>query len=104
MYQYVVLPEAYQEFFEAWEWYEAIQERLGDRFRNEVFRTIHQIVHNPYQYAERKPPYREALVEVFPYLIVYELFPEKKKIAIVSIFHCKRNPISKYRQLFRGHF
>lgn len=97
MYQYSILPKAYHEFFEAWEWYQEIRDGLGDRFKNEVFRTIKRIVKHPLHYAERTKTYREALVDVFPYLIVYQVFPDKGKIAIVSIFHCKRNPTTKYK-------
>lgn len=96
MYKCIFLPKAYQEFFEAWEWYEQVQIGLGDRFRNELFKTVQIIANNPVQYAIRKSPYREALIEVFPYLIIYQVIEKKNKIAIVSVFHSSRNPIMKY--------
>ena len=98
MYQHIILPEAYHEFFKAWEWYEEIQDGLGNRFRDKVFGTINRIIENPFHYAERTPRFREALIDVFPYLIVYEVFPDKRKVVIISIFHCKRNPILKYKK------
>lgn len=94
MYKCIFLPKAYQEFFEAWEWYEQVQIGLGDRFRNELFKTVKIIANNPIQYAVRKKHYREALIEVFPYLIVYQV--KNDKIVIVSVFHSSRNPVMKY--------
>jgi hypothetical protein len=43
--------------------------------------------------------FREAKVENFPYMIVYEFFKQKQMIHIAAIYHNKRNPKGKYRRL-----
>ncbi len=55
------------------EWYEDKQPNLGDRFKKEVYNRIYQIEQFPERYPERKKNYREARIEIFPYLIIYRL-------------------------------
>ncbi len=95
-YSIEILVKARRELLEAWEWYEDRQEGLGDRFRNEVFSKIGQIGKTPERYPERKKSFREARVEVFPYLVIYKIAKRKKTIAIVSIFHTSRSPKKKF--------
>lgn len=95
-YRIEILVKARRELLEAWEWYEDRQEGLGDRFRNEVFEKISQIEKTPERYPERKKSFREARIDVFPYLVIYKIAKRKKIIAVVSIFHTSRSPKKKY--------
>jgi len=98
-YSYEILQKARKELLDAWMWYEDKQEGLGDRFKNEIVKKIKQIVLTPERYPERKKSFREAKIEVFPYLLIYKIAKRKKMIAIVSIFHTNRNPGKKYSVL-----
>jgi len=42
--------------------------------------------------------YREALVDTFPYIIVYKVYPKNNEIFISAIHHAKRHPKQKYRK------
>jgi plasmid stabilization system protein ParE len=95
---YQLHEKAYHEYIEAYEWYERKQEGLGNRFMNNVEKRIQQISEHPYYYSNKHGNYREAKVEDFPYLIVYEVFKQKQLIHIAAIYHGKRNPKSKYRR------
>ena len=91
------LPKARLELFEAWGWYEDKQPGLGNRFKEKVYDCIKSIEKTPERYPERRKNYREALVKIFPYMVVYRIHKRKQAIAIVSIFHTYRNPLKKYR-------
>ncbi len=93
------LLKARLELIEAWEWYEDRQPGLGDRFKNEVYNCIRIIEQHPERYPERRKNYNEALVKVFPCLVIYRIHKRKKSVAIVSVFHTSRNPKKKYRKM-----
>ena len=97
-YTIIFLLRASQELLEVWEWYEDRQLGLGDRFKQEVYNRIFQIEERPERYPERKRNYREISVKEFPYLIVYRINKKEKIVAIVSIFHMRRNPKKKYKK------
>ena len=89
------LKKARLELAEAWEWYEDRQPGLGDRFKQHVFNCIQIIEQHPEQYPERRKNYREAIVKIFPYLVIYRIHKRKKVVAIVSVFHTRRKPRKK---------
>ncbi len=83
----------------AYIWYELQQKGLGERFLKEVERTKELISLSPEVYgAKSRKGYREALVKDFPYLIVYKVYPKKKRIFVSAIHHEKMNPNKKYRK------
>lgn len=90
------LLKARMELLEAWEWYEDRQEGLGYRFKEKLYECIKRIEKSPERYPERKKKYREALVDVFPYIVVYRIHKRKKIIAIASVFHTRRSPLKKH--------
>ena len=95
-YSTIFLMRARKEILEAWGWYEDKQAGLGDRFREELLKRIYEIEQDPERYPQRKAPYRETLVKIFPYIIIYRLNKKKQLVIISSIFHAKRNPQKKY--------
>jgi len=88
------LPRAQKEILDAWEWYEDQQPGLGDRFKKELHKKIQYILGNPLHYPVKKK-YREALMDVFPYLIVFKIDKYKDQILILSVFHTSRHPKKK---------
>ncbi len=52
-YTTILLARAKNELLEAWIWYEEKQTGLGDRFKNEVYKRIHEIEAQPAKYKER---------------------------------------------------
>ena len=96
-YKTELLAKARLELFDAWSWYEDKQPGLGWRFRDKVYDCIKTIEKNPERYPERRKNYREALVKIFPYLVIYRIHKRKQTIAIVSVFHTYRSPSKKYK-------
>ena len=97
-YPYVLDEKAYEEYMEAYEWYELELSGLGNRFMYCVEKKLEKIVEHPEYYNKRKGNFREAKVDDFPYMIVYEFFKNKRSIYIAAIYHSKRNPRHKYRR------
>lgn len=97
-YSVFLLPSAEHELAEAFEWYEDHQEGLGARFINSVERQIKRISSNPEHYQVRKGKYRESVIEVFPYIIVFKFYKVKSEIVVISVFHTSRKPSEKYRK------
>lgn len=91
-------PKTEDDYKEAYEWYEDEQKGLGERFIKAVRQKIESISNRPEIYSTKgNKNYREALVEFFPYLIVYKVYKKKKEIFISSIHHAKKHPRKKYR-------
>lgn len=92
----VLSERAHKELITAWGWYEERQSGLGDRFKDAVFKKLRQVEIDPVKGLQRKYPYREIIVKVFPYLIIYRIEQKNKQIFVHSIFHTSRNPNKKY--------
>jgi plasmid stabilization system protein ParE len=94
----LLLSKARKELASAWGWYEDRQPGLGDRFVKVIFDKLAQIEQTPERYPKRIKQYREAVVPVFPYLIIYHFSKSEKTIVVASIFHTKRNPAKKIKK------
>jgi plasmid stabilization system protein ParE len=88
--------KANSELAEAVKWYDEKQPGLGEEFEQEVFRKIDLILSNPLHYPQKRK-FREAKIDVFPYLLVYKIIERKNMIVIVSVFHTSRHPKRKHR-------
>jgi plasmid stabilization system protein ParE len=82
------------ELLDSWVWYEEQRDGLGDLFKDEVHAKIKFIQRNPELYPI-KGEYRQAPLDTFPFLIVYQIRESQSKILIVSIFHTSRYPKRK---------
>ncbi len=98
-YQLFFHPEAEKEYAEAHAWYEEKKEGLGERFESMVKKCLSRILDNPEIYGFSKGSYREALIDVFPYTIVYKVTKREKAIYISAIYHTSRNFRKKYRRM-----
>ena len=92
--------QAYEEYIEAYEWYEKKQPGLGGQFMNSVEKRLEQISEHPEYFGKRNNNrFREAKVENFPYMIVYEILKQKGLIHIAAIYHYSRGQSGKYRRM-----
>ena len=99
IYKYEFHAEVAHDYNEAYVWYETQKEGLGERFLLFVRNKMDQIAKNPEYYgAKTRKGYREAKVDVFPYLIVYKIYKQRKTIFVNSIHNTKRHPFKKYRK------
>jgi len=86
---------AESEIAESYNYYEQKQPLLGDKFIGCIELAADTISENPEAFPIKLKNYREYVVPVFPYLLIYEYIPEKKMIYILSVFHTSRNPDNK---------
>ncbi len=89
---------AKEEFRKSYKWYEKQQEGLGERFVTYINKGLDEILDDPERYAKKKGNYREFIVDVFPFVIVYEFLKKEEIIFVSHIFHSKRNPALKYKR------
>jgi toxin ParE1/3/4 len=99
IYSYDLREEASAEFINAYVWYEGQREGLGDLFEIAVYNKLDKICRNPLHYKVTYKKYHEALVEKFPFLIVYTIDEKAKEILVFAIFHTSRNPKKKFRKI-----
>jgi plasmid stabilization system protein ParE len=99
-YPYRIHEKAHEEYIEAYLWYELEKARLGDQFMDSVEKKLQQISEHPEFYSRKHNlRFREAKVDRFPYMIVYEFFPRKKFIHVAAICHQRRSTRGRYRKM-----
>ena len=95
-YSFLIKEEATKELTAAFLWYEDQQEGLGKTFRTKLNSKLNLICSNPLHYKTSYKKYHEALVDTFPFLIVYVINEKEKLIIVMAIFHTSRNPKKKF--------
>jgi toxin ParE2 len=84
------LEPAYIEYQEAIDFYNLQSEGLGNKFIIEIDRTISIIRNFPESFTEYTKHTRKAVINVFPYNIIYTA--HKNYIEILAIAHQHRKP------------
>jgi len=92
-------PRANREFREASNWYRDKSEQAAINFFAAVNDSVDIILKQPDRFRKTYKNFRETLVKKYPYTIVYIFDHENNMIIISSIFHQKRGPKTKYRNL-----
>ena len=90
-----VLAEAEAELLSAMLYYEDRQEGLGQDFYERVSNTMASIARDPlrhpvYEGVRSRRSLRRALVERFPYIVVYEV--REDETLVVAVAHSARQP------------
>jgi toxin ParE1/3/4 len=83
-------PAALREQRKAATWYRKKSQSLAIRFRDEVERTLQRISSAPQQFPIGYDDRQTALVDVFPYIVIFETTEDF--IWIISIMHGSRRP------------
>jgi hypothetical protein len=98
-YNYWLHEKVQTDFNEGFIWYEEKLKGLGNEFLADVEKKIGQIVAHPETFGSKgNPYYREALLDRFPYVIVYHIYKRKKEIFISAVHHTKKLSRKKYRR------
>jgi len=84
------LEQAYYEYLEAIEYYDIQSSGLGKKFVEEVDRTIKIICKYPDGFTKYSLNTKKAILNIFPYNIIYSVINET--ILIVAIAHQHRKP------------
>jgi plasmid stabilization system protein ParE len=89
-----LLPAARQDIADALAWYEQQASGLGLEFLRCVEATLLALQRHPLMYPAVLTHYRRALVRRFPYVIFYDVEPERT--VVYAVFHCSQDP-SKWK-------
>ncbi|MGP8214293.1 MAG: type II toxin-antitoxin system RelE/ParE family toxin [Bacteroidia bacterium] len=95
-YTIVLLQRAVVEISEAYIWYETQSKGLGDKFLSVLEKYKTNLLRNPELCKQTYKKFRESVISTFPFLLIYYIDRANKKIIIVSVFHCSRNPKKKF--------
>ncbi|HZZ88150.1 MAG TPA: type II toxin-antitoxin system RelE/ParE family toxin [Caulobacteraceae bacterium] len=77
----IFTPLAEAELADAIAWYEERSLRTSERFVSDE---------NPYQYAALRGEARRAVVQGFPYILIYRISGDE--VHVLGCFHTSRNP------------
>jgi plasmid stabilization system protein ParE len=91
-YKVKIDPIARIDILESVLWYNKQQPDLGRYYYNSVQQTIKSIKANPNKYQLRYKTLRMALVNKFPFIVMFLIDENKKQIAITAVLHTSRNP------------
>ena len=83
-------PLARQEYFDAFEYYEAQEAGLGEKFRRAVWSAVQISEQFPDVGEEVRPEIRKILIKHFPYKLIYSA--NEQEIYILAAAHGRREP------------
>lgn len=90
MLEITVHPEASQEYENAVAWYHERNPKAAERFRQAVRHRLDEIAQSPRRWPRLDEDHHFALVERFPYFIVY--LPRLDDLLVVAFSHSRRRP------------
>jgi len=85
-----LLPEAENEVYEAFRWYERQRPGLGLDFLLALDAALERVRRLPEGHEIVAMRTRKTLLRRFPYLVLYAL--EEKRILVTAVFHGRRDP------------
>jgi len=94
-YEIILSSGVQAEIQQSFDWYEEKQPGLGERFISIIESSILVISRHTEAFAIRIHNLREYVVPKFPYLIIYEIVPEKNVIYILHVFNSYLKPEKK---------
>jgi plasmid stabilization system protein ParE len=94
-YRLVIRDMAAAEAVRARDWYEKARVGLGKRFHEAVSIALDDVQAAPAKFRLRTGSYRHAPVIGFPYAVIYRM--DGRTVVVVSIFHLKRKPRSRFK-------
>lgn len=94
--QVILTQKAEKNYINSFVYYQKQQKGLGLRFENEVDEMLDAISNHPLLFQRKYKHYREAVLKVFPFVIVYEI--NLNIVVVMDIFHVKRNPGKKNKR------
>ena len=84
VYKLEVTEEAKKKVFQDFFWYEQKSEGLGTRFIVEFDAMLDYIKYYPHHFQIKYKNYREAVLKIFPHMIVYRIIDNK--VVVYTVF------------------
>ncbi|MFO0851464.1 MAG: type II toxin-antitoxin system RelE/ParE family toxin [Gemmataceae bacterium] len=83
-------PDAELEFERAYDWYEARQTGLGDRFAVAVEAVFRRICASPRMHQMVYGTARRAVVPKWPFVVIYD--EDGSDVYVYAVYHTSRDP------------
>ena len=83
-------PEAESELSETALWYTKRGTGLGDRFLDEVSRSLATLEESPDRFPIVEGEIRKTLLHRFPYVVLFSIRGDE--VVVISCFHTRRDP------------
>ena len=80
---------------DAFDWYEEQRAGLGEEFLEALGALYGKLILHPEYFGKVKKNFRQALLNRFPFVIVFEII--RTEVVVFAVFHTKRNPKIKFR-------
>lgn len=90
--RYSFHPEAVNEFLQSIDYYEDQQRELGLEFAGEIYKTIQRVKAHPQTWTPLSKNIRRALVQRFPFGVLFNHDEKNDHLFIVAVMHLKREP------------
>ena len=97
IYSIEIKEEARQDILQAALWYSDKAIDLHLKFINQVEITLQSIQSNPKAFKKVYKTFRQAALNKFPYVVLYE--SNENAIIIFSVFHSSQHPRKKLQRL-----
>lgn len=85
-----ITPKAEKDIQEVEKYYDEIGKEIRVRFNVSLRECLENIQEFPSLYSETHSTIRRALLKDFPYMVFYNILPDKTDI--LSVFHTSRKP------------
>lgn len=96
----LIRTNAKKNLFEALEFYNEIDQKLGKQLKNEIMGCLEYIYENPYMFQKRYKDIRVCFTRVFSYGIYYivKTTPktQKERVYVINILHTSKK--SRYKE------
>ena len=89
--------KASADLFEAQNWYERESTGLGQRFRVALDAIVERVRANPMQFPLIHRNVRRALIQQFPYALMFVIEPDDA-LTVIACFHGSRDPVRWQRR------
>lgn len=80
------------------QWYDEQQDGLGDRFITKVKSKLKFIANNPGIYKRLTGNKQQAVLDTFPFVVVFRVDKNRSILFILAVFHTSRHPKHKLRR------
>ncbi|MCS3867118.1 plasmid stabilization system protein ParE [Chryseobacterium ginsenosidimutans] len=92
-YKLILKSNAHKDLADGIEYYQSQKKGLGLQFLKCVQKFFDRISKNPFHYSLKSNQFREAYIQKFPYVIIYQII--ESEIIIFSVFNTHQNPQRK---------
>ncbi|HEX7870280.1 MAG TPA: type II toxin-antitoxin system RelE/ParE family toxin [Chryseobacterium sp.] len=92
-YKLILKSRAHTDLAEAIEYYQDKRKGLGLKFLKCAQKFFDRITKNPHHYPLKSNQFREAYIQKFPYVIIYELIDNE--VVVFSVFNTHQNQTKK---------